>query len=168
MSVSDRSEYSSKQVIVVDDNAALRGLLRACLQSFGFKRVLESESVDGALELIRAHRVDLVITDWKMAPRDGIDLVRELRNARTSPALFVPIVMLTAYSDGEHIRQACDAGANAFLVKPFTAATLAATVREAFNDNRDFIQSDTFNGPDRRAFPRDAERPSTDNLIAAY
>lgn len=165
MNTAARTDYSDKRVILVDDNAALRGLLRAALQSFGFKKVIEAESVARALELIAIQQIDLVITDWKMSPRDGIDLVRELRRPQTSPAPFVPVMMLTAYSDGEHIKQARDAGATAFLVKPFTPAALAVTIREAFEDEREFIQTSDFFGPDRRGKPRAEDRRHP--LIAA-
>ncbi|MBR9825726.1 MAG: response regulator [Alphaproteobacteria bacterium] len=167
MTAAAQADYSDKRVILVDDNAALRGILRAALQSFGFRRVMEADCVDSALEQLSRQRTDLVITDWKMSPRDGLDLVRALRAPATSPAPFVPVIMLTAYSDGERIKQARDAGANAFLVKPFTAATLATTIREAFEDKREFITTADFFGPDRRATPRKAEADHQPTFIAA-
>ncbi len=160
------TDYSDKRVILVDDNAALRGLLRAALQSFGFQRVAEADSVDAALTNFTTQSFDLVITDWKMSPRDGIDLVRELRRPAASPSPFIPIIMLTAYSDGERIKQARDAGATAFLVKPFTASSLATTIREAFEDQREFITTTDFFGPDRRATPRSEQDDSNLHLTA--
>ena len=167
MTAAVQTDYSSKRVILVDDNAALRGLLRAALQSFGFKRVFEADGVDSALEQLRAERMDLIITDWKMAPRDGMDLVRVLRTPQTSPAPFAPVIMLTAYSDGKRIREARNAGVNAFLVKPFTAAALATSIREVFEDKRELVRSDTFIGRDRRAQPRAQADRKTDTLFAA-
>ena len=117
-------------VLVVDDSAALRGALRVSLQAFGCGHVLEADTVERALVVIRARRVDLLITDWKMKPRDGIDLVRTLRDRRHSPAPNLPVIMLSAYSADARIREASRTGVNAFLTKPFTAANLATTLRE--------------------------------------
>ena len=64
---------ANKTVLIVDDNAALRGLLRVSLHAFGVAKVYEAESVDLALSLIDCKHVDLIITDWKMKPRDGLD-----------------------------------------------------------------------------------------------
>lgn len=59
------------RVLLVDDNAALRGALRVSLHAFGCARVHEADTVDRALDVLDSNPVDLVITDWKMAPRDG-------------------------------------------------------------------------------------------------
>lgn len=143
------------RVLVVDDNAALRGLLRVSLQALGCTRVLEASTVERALDVARADTIDLVITDWKMKPLDGLHLVRALRNPSTSTNPYVPIIMLTAYSDDAHLKQARDCGANAFLVKPFTAESLARGLVEVLADSRPFIKTESFFGPDRRSRDRD-------------
>jgi len=117
-------------ILLVDDSAALRGALRVSLQAFGCGRVVEADTVDRALDVLRANPVDLVITDWKMKPRDGIDFVRTLRDRRHSPVPHLPVIMLSAYSAEDRIRQARETGVDAFLTKPFTAANLAQTLRE--------------------------------------
>ena len=157
---------AGKTVLIVDDNAALRGLLRVSLQAFGVAKVFEAESVDIALALLDRHRVDLVVTDWKMNPRNGLDLVREIRNPQLCSAAYVPVIMLTAYSDGEHIRAARQAGASAFLVKPFTSSGLATTIVEALEDNRVFVNTGDYFGPDRRARER-ADNETANTLLAA-
>ncbi|WP_203292214.1 response regulator [Maricaulis parjimensis] len=118
------------RVLLVDDNAALRGALRVSLQAFGCAEVLEADTVDRALDVLRAKPVDLLITDWKMKPRDGLDLVRTLRRPAGSPAPFLPIIMLSAYSQEDRITEARQSGVHAFLVKPFTAASLASVIQE--------------------------------------
>lgn len=118
------------RVLLVDDNAALRGALRVSLHAFGCAQVLEADAVDRALDVLASKSVDLVVTDWKMSPRDGLDFVRTLRRPAGSPAPFVPVIMLSAYSDRQRIAEATAAGVDAFLVKPFTAASLAQTLIE--------------------------------------
>jgi two-component system chemotaxis response regulator CheY len=125
-----QTDLSRLRVLLVDDNAALRGALRVSLHAFGCGEVIEADTVDRALETMAARPVDLVITDWKMRPRDGIDLVRTLRRSGATRRPWLPVIMLSAYSDGERIAEARRAGVDTFLVKPFTAASLAASLRE--------------------------------------
>ncbi|WP_300529411.1 response regulator [Maricaulis sp.] len=157
----DSADFSRLRVLVVDDNAALRGLLRVTLNAFGVAKVTDVDGVERALSQLRQDPYDLVLTDWKMRPRSGFDLLRELRDPRCTPAPGVKVVMLTAYDDGERIGMARAAGANGFLVKPFTAASLSQTLREVITDERNFIQTETFLGPDRRSRARSADRPMT-------
>lgn len=124
------TDLSRLKVLLVDDNAALRGALRVSLHAFGCGQVLEADTVDRALDVMRSRSIDLVITDWKMRPRDGIDFVRTLRRPETGGQPWVPVIMLSAYSDGDRIAEARRAGVDAFLVKPFTAASLAASLRD--------------------------------------
>ena len=121
------------RVLLVDDNAALRGALRVTLQAFGCAEVLEADTVDRALDVLKSKPVDLLITDWKMKPRDGLDLVRTLRRPASSPAPFLPIIMLSAYSEDGRIAEARQCGVDTFLIKPFTAASLASVIQETLS-----------------------------------
>lgn len=122
------TDLTRLRVLLVDDNAALRGALRVSLNAFGCARVIETDTVDRALDVIASKTIDLVITDWKMTPRDGLDFVRTLRTAFDGPAAAIPVLMLSAYSDRARIAEASRAGVDAFLVKPFTAASLAGAL----------------------------------------
>lgn len=133
------------RVLLVDDNAALRGALRVTLQAFGCAEVLEADTVDRALDVMKSKPVDLLITDWKMKPRDGLDLVRTLRRSATSPAPFLPIIMLSAYSREDRITEARQCGVDAFLIKPFTAASLASVIQETLSQTN---QDDAHNATD--------------------
>lgn len=158
---------SQTRVLVVDDNAALRGVLRVSLQAFGCPRVIESGTVAQALEILKTQPVDLVITDWKMKPRDGIELVGSIRSPMTSPSPGLPIIMLTAYDGTDRIRQARRVGVNAFLIKPVTAAALAACLRDVLAGESDIVETDSYVGPERRQATRmeqsgsDTERSAT-------
>jgi len=129
------TDLTRLRVLLVDDNAALRGALRVSLNAFGCARVMETDTVDRALDVLASKSVDLVITDWKMTPRDGLDFVRTLRTAFDGPAAVVPVLMLSGYSDRARIAEASQAGVDAFLVKPFTAASLAGALGETLTRN---------------------------------
>ena len=148
------TDPSRLRVLLVDDNAALRGALRVSLNAFGCAEVIEADTVDRALDVLASRPVDLVITDWKMQPRDGLDFVRTLRRKPTSPTAFIPVIMLSGYSDRQRIAEATRvtsagsrpharaaaaiaeataAGVDTFLVKPFTAASLAGALSETLS-----------------------------------
>lgn len=127
------TDLSRLRVLLVDDNAALRGALRVSLNAFGCAQVIEADTVDRALDVLASRPVDLVITDWRMQPRDGLDFVRTLRRQPTSPTAFIPVIMLSGYSDRQRIAEAKAAGVDTFLVKPFTAASLAGALDETLN-----------------------------------
>ncbi|MAK64280.1 MAG: hypothetical protein CMF75_05980 [Maricaulis sp.] len=126
-------DITRMRVLLVDDNAALRGALRVTLQAFGCAEVLEADTVDRALDVLKSKRVDLMVTDWKMKPRDGLDLVRTLRRPAGSPAPFLPIIMLSAYNQEDRIEEARQCGVDTFLIKPFTAASLASAIQETLS-----------------------------------
>jgi signal transduction histidine kinase/serine phosphatase RsbU (regulator of sigma subunit) len=116
---------SEAHVLVVDDNADLREYLSRLLSS----RYAVRTAADGAeaLERLAEKPADLVLTDVMMPRLDGLGLLAELRrNARTRR---LPVIMLSARADGEASVEALDAGADDYLIKPFSAAELMARVR---------------------------------------
>lgn len=158
---------SQTRILVVDDNAALRGVLRVSLQAFGCAKVIEASSVTQALDILKTQRIELVITDWKMKPRDGLDLVSCIRSPMTSPCPSLPVVMLTAYAATDRIRQARSAGVNAFLIKPVTAAALAACLRDVLCGEHEIFETESYVGPERRHVPRTAPAGSAAQLTAS-
>ncbi|RYG79716.1 response regulator [bacterium] len=113
------------RVLVVEDDAAIRGVLRTLLGSSGY-RVEEAETVRQALVQVRANRPDLVLLDLGLPDGDGQELVRELRAFST-----VPVVVLTARAAEREMIRALDGGADDYVVKPFQAGELLARLRAA-------------------------------------
>ena len=149
------SALAKLSVAIVDDNAAMRGIVRAVLAAFGCTRVYESGDAKSALEIINANPVDVVIVDWKMSPIDGLALVRRLRDETKSTNPYLPIIMLTAYSDTAKVREARDAGVTEFMVKPFNASSLYQRLTSIVNRPRPFVRTKVFFGPDRRRLKKD-------------
>lgn len=143
--------FANLSVAVVDDNAALRGAVRTVLTSFGCKRVLEANHAQAAMDLVTTHDIDLMIVDWKMTPVDGLCLVQSLRDRKTSPNPYIPIIMLTSYDSPERTRQARNAGVDGFLVKPFDAERLYDALANIINNPRSYVRTSSFFGPDRRS-----------------
>jgi DNA-binding NarL/FixJ family response regulator len=124
--------------------------VRSILKAFGFRRILEAENPADAFELMRTAPIDLVITDLAMKPIDGVEFARMLRTSSDSPNPYVAIIMMTGHSDRARVRLARDAGVNSFLVKPLSAQSMLTHINKVIADDRPFIRTRTYFGPDRR------------------
>ena len=143
--------YNLEQVrfLIIEDNVNMVALVRSVLQSLGAKRVYEAANGKTGLDLIPVVQPDMIICDWQMEPMNGLEVVCRIRDeASCSP--FVPIIMLTAHSELDRVKEARDCGVNEFLVKPISARTLYGRIREIIEHPRPFVRTDTYFGPDRR------------------
>jgi DNA-binding response OmpR family regulator len=109
-----------KKVLIFEDNFNLQTLLKYFFQKRGFDVHLAGDGED-AVPLAQEHRPDLILMDVIMPGKDGIEACSDLREA----GVKVPIVFLTASEDEQFARQA---GADAYLVKPFSAAQMEAAI----------------------------------------
>ncbi|MFO1069620.1 MAG: response regulator [Geminicoccaceae bacterium] len=109
-------------ILLVDDYRSVRRVVAAQLGRLGFSDIDEAADGAEALAKMRQRRYALVISDWNMQPMGGLDLLREVR---ADPELrTTPFVMLTAEGRTENAVVAREAGASAYLMKPFDAGTL--------------------------------------------
>ena len=111
---------NGKTVLVVDDDDTIRGVVRSVLVADGFQVV---EAADGPaalllLDAINGRGPDMVVLDVMMPGIDGIEVCRQIDHER------VKVIMLSARDDAETKEQAANAGANAYLTKPFSAIEL--------------------------------------------
>lgn len=121
---------NATRFLVVDDFSTMRRIVRNLLKEQGYLNVVEAE--DGQAALVRLHGggIDFVLTDWNMPNMDGLAL---LRTIRATPALAgLPVVMVTAEANRQNIVAAAEAGADGYIVKPFTGATLAEKLAKVF------------------------------------
>lgn len=146
----EKYNLQSFKVLVADDDRNMRTILRSTLEAYGFHDIVTVGNGVQACKEFLVYRADLVITDWLMSPLSGIELVRSIRTAPDSPDPYVPIIMLTGYSDSQRVIEARDAGVTSFLAKPITAGLLFARVIEIIESRRPFVAIEEFFGPDRR------------------
>ena len=116
---------SSISILIVDDEAQMRRLLRTSLENEGFKITLAENGSD-AIRLTESTRFDLIILDLGLPDIDGILVLKKLRTW-----VKHPIIILSARTDEQDIIAALDAGANDYLTKPFRRGELTARVRSA-------------------------------------
>jgi DNA-binding response OmpR family regulator len=115
---------TGRRILVVEDEAPMRGALRDCLAAEGY-RVLTAENGETGLAAALAEKPDLILLDVMMPRLDGFALCRQLRAASNA----VPTLMLTAKGRIEDRVTGLDAGADDYLVKPFSTDELLARVR---------------------------------------
>ncbi|GAA4679512.1 ANTAR domain-containing response regulator [Gordonia humi] len=125
----------ASRVVVAEDDSLIRLDLIEMLREEGYDVVGEAPNGQVAVELAERLRPDLVIMDVKMPVRDGIDAASEIARKR-----ITPVVMLTAFSQREFVERARDAGAMAYLVKPFTQADLVPAIEVALSRYRELAQ----------------------------
>ena len=115
------------RVLVIDDSKPVRSILRVMLSELGFEVALATDGADAMRQLESLPRPDLVTVNWQMPHMDGIEFLRAFRSHRTCRG--VPVIMVSSEEQPARIAQARAAGADAYLVKPLTAAVLAETIR---------------------------------------
>lgn len=118
----------SRRVLIAEDEALIRLDLAEMLREEGYDVVGQAGDGQEAVELAESLRPDLVIMDVKMPRRDGIDAAAEIASKR-----IAPIVVLTAFSQRELVERARDAGAMAYLVKPFSITDLIPAIELALS-----------------------------------
>jgi two-component system, chemotaxis family, chemotaxis protein CheY len=118
------------KVLVVDDFATMRKIVRNILKQIGFEDITEAEDGNVALRLIKSEQVGLVVTDWNMPNMSGLDLLREIRQNPQTASL--PVLMVTAEGLKENVMDAVKAGVNNYVVKPFTAEVLQEKLETIF------------------------------------
>ncbi len=118
------------KILIVDDFPTMRRIIKNLLKDLGFENVDEAEDGAFGLEKLRNGSFDFVVSDWNMPNMDGLTM---LQHIRADPALSaLPVLMVTAEAKKENIIAAAQAGANGYVVKPFTAATLEEKLNKIF------------------------------------
>ena len=129
------------RVVIAEDEAIIRLDLKETLEEEGYEVVAETGRGDTAVELVREHQPDVAILDIKMPGLDGLSAAREIAGERRAAVLI-----LTAFSQRDLIERARDAGALAYLVKPFQKADLFPAIEVAvarFRELRDLHEQAT-------------------------
>ncbi len=122
----DEKTAPRKRVVIAEDEALIRMDLAEMLQEEGYEVVGQAGDGESAVKLATEHRPDLVILDVKMPVLDGISA-----DERIGADKVAPVLMLTAFSQRELVERARDAGAMAYLVKPFSKADLVPAIEMA-------------------------------------
>jgi CheY-like chemotaxis protein len=143
-------EFHRISVAIIEDNQPMLELAKSLLLTFGVGRVITAKDGQEGFDKCCAANPDIVIADWMMKPMDGISLTRLIRTSPKIPNQFVPVILMTGFSEKRRVIEARDAGVTEFLVKPFTARDLYRRISQVIERPRQFVRSADFFGPDRR------------------
>lgn len=121
---------TNTKFLVVDDFSTMRRIVRNLLKELGYTNVDEAEDGLAGLSKLKSGDFDFVISDWNMPNMDGLTMLQHIRADAALASL--PVLMVTAEAKKENIIAAAQAGANGYVVKPFTAATLDEKLGKIF------------------------------------
>lgn len=122
---------TNMKILVVDDFATMRRIVKNILVQLGYKNIVEADDGTTALDVLKSEKIDLIVCDWNMPKMTGIDLLRTVRaDAVTSK---IPFIMVTAEAQQDNIILAVKAKVSQYIVKPFTAETMAEKINKVFN-----------------------------------
>jgi two-component system phosphate regulon response regulator PhoB len=115
-----------KRILIVEDEPEIREMIRFTLEPKGF-HIDEAENAQEARKLLSHQTFDLILMDWMLPGRSGLEFTREIkqRNQTQSP----PIIMLTAKADESDKVEGLDSGADDYITKPFSPRELAARIK---------------------------------------
>ena len=119
-------------ILVVDDYATMRRIVKNLLKQLGFEKVEEATDGGDALAKVKERPFQLVISDWNMEPMTGYELLKQMRADEKLKSM--PFIMVTAESKTENIIAAKQAGVSNYIVKPFNAETLKSKLVAVIGD----------------------------------
>jgi two-component system, chemotaxis family, chemotaxis protein CheY len=120
---------TSHRVLVVDDFATMRRIVKSVLKQIGFEKIIEATDGNLALEVLKKEEVGLIVSDWNMPNMTGLELLRAVRGDEKLKT--IPFIMVTAEGLKENVLEAVKAGVTNYIVKPFTPENLTVKIEAA-------------------------------------
>jgi two-component system chemotaxis response regulator CheY len=118
------------RIMIVDDFATMRRIVKNILIQLGFKNFLEADDGSTAWDLLQKEEVNLIVSDWNMPKMTGIELLKKVR--ADDRFVNLPFLMVTAEAQKENIIEAVKARVSNYIVKPFTPETLSEKIEKIF------------------------------------
>jgi CheY-like chemotaxis protein len=154
--------------LLVDSDHFTRGLIAQMLRGFGMEAPTVLDSGRAAKAHMTHHYPDICILEAVFPDMDGAELIRWIRRRDKSPLRFIPVVVLSSYTQQRHVTLARDAGANLVLTKPVSPQVLYDHIAWVAKAPRPFVETATYMGPDRRfrsIEPPDGEKKRETDFI---
>jgi len=117
-------------VLIVDDFATMRKIVKNVLKQIGFKNIIEADDGRTALEVLKKEKIHFIASDWNMPEVTGIELLKTVRNMEEHKT--TPFLMVTAEGQKEQVLEAIKHKVNNYIVKPFTPETLKEKIDKIF------------------------------------
>lgn len=145
-------DFSKVNLLVVESSQEMFQLFKSVLEMLSIPdaNVHSAYTGDEGFEKFCETNHDIVVTDWLDSPDHGISLTTKIRTDAQSPNKYVPIIMTAGSGHLNRVIRSRDAGVSEYLVKPFSAGSLATRIERVIEHPRQFVISDAYTGPDRR------------------
>jgi len=145
-------------ILVADDNRFIRSILVTILKALGVGKVLQAESGEEAMAMLEISAqmavdtkdIDIVFADHLMAPMDGLELLKFVREHESDKIRFLPYVMMSGEADERAVTLARDGGVTEYLAKPMSVNNVATRLLAIIDRPRPFVRAPNYFGPDRR------------------
>jgi two-component system chemotaxis response regulator CheY len=118
----------SIKILIVDDFATMRKVVRNLLKQVGYEDIVEAEDGVMALKALKSQKIDVVVSDWNMPNMSGLELLKAMR--ADAELAKTPFLMVTAEALQDNVVAAVKAGVNNYIVKPFTAEVLNEKIKK--------------------------------------
>jgi two-component system chemotaxis response regulator CheY len=115
-------------ILIVDDFASMRRIIKGTLKSIGFDNFIEAEDGLVALKKLEKEKIDLIVSDWIMPNMNGLEFLKAVK--KESKFKDIPFIMVTAEGQKGNVLEAINAGVSNYIVKPFTPETLQAKLQK--------------------------------------
>ncbi|MDR3511495.1 MAG: response regulator [Caulobacteraceae bacterium] len=136
--------------LLIDDNQQSLDIIGQVVSGFGVRGMHKCQSVREAKDIASRMDIDFVITNVRFSGEDGFDFLRWLRHVANEPNRYAPAVMVTGDTSAAVVQRARDCGAHFVIAKPITPKILLQRIFWIARENRLFIDSESYKGPDRR------------------
>ena len=117
-------------VLVVDDFATMRRIVKNILRQLGFENIIEADDGTTALDALKKNKIDLIVSDWNMPKMTGLELLKTVR--ASDEYKDIPFLMVTAEAQKQNVLDAVQAGVSNYVVKPFTAEQISDKLEKIF------------------------------------
>jgi two-component system chemotaxis response regulator CheY len=118
----------SLSILVVDDFATMRRIVRKALKQLGYNHVFEADDGTSALQVLKKEKIQFIIADWNMPQMPGIELLKTVRSTEEWKSL--PFLMVTAEGQREYVLEAVKHKVSNYIVKPFTPEVLREKINK--------------------------------------
>ena len=119
---------TSIKILIIDDFATMRRIMKNILKQLGFKNLVEADDGTTALNILESQKIDLIISDWNMPKMTGLELLKKVR--ASTEYKKTPFLMVTAEAQKQNVIEAVQAGVSNYVVKPFTAEAISDKLKK--------------------------------------
>jgi two-component system, chemotaxis family, chemotaxis protein CheY len=156
-------------ILVADPSSYMSMLIHSMLRGFGSNKVLEARSSTNVFQVLTNQKIDILICDARLPPHGGLPLTRAIRRKQDNANRTIPILIMTGDGREASVKLARDAGANMVIAKPMSPATLYDRLAWIAFNPRQFVDTPTYFGPDRRfkieGYPNGSGRRKGDKAV---